>query len=806
MFVLLVLVAVVILCAQSAAAKYTTWEQLFGATNINAAGGNGGLTVGISARGELTALHWPNPSYYDHLNYLTVNTDDVRELPYFGALPSMGAFFGLVVQQGDDVFVTWLRDKPWTVQQHYLNPRCDVIVTDYAHAELGLVVHTEVFVATTDDALLWRIELSEQSRADIVVRQVLFYENLSPSMVKTPYIPLDGWAFDIFADYAALYDQTSSALVHLRPQDLPYGELTPLMRNETLSLSQVQQFVDGTVAGWPAGAYLGVTLLDQDFSFQIGEDDAANCEVVETILQNADWDAYGLPDLLGLLPICPADPRRYIASWLNWQYRPPSAWTDAADGVLSGSPAAGVQADGALAFDLVDNGATVVIAAAETLSALRENFARVRERSYDDHRNDNLAYWQAWTAGAIMPDTDDERIRNFALRALISIKTAQDRLSGNIVASIATQPPYTYDWPRDSAFINYVLDMAGFTQAVTLHNRTYVNYQRKQPLPFDMAPAGSYQMNYDAAGRPGGPIYFEIDNTGLITWSYVNHYYWLQAKQDPEATAYLQTVYPAIALAADGLTECKDEETGLQCLAFEDDNFEQTQTIHGASAVYAGLQAAMQAGRIVGEDEDKVQSWETRAEELRAAAIEHFWNEEEGRFIGSYKGEIWSIFPAGMLEPGDPMANSQVDYLLSWAREEMSGDKGFLRYTALAFVSLGWYYRQTGDEEGLAGLREMISEFLHWIPTEDTLHLGEVAVLYDFDNDGFYETAVNEVCLPHVWNQALNYLAAVLAYGGTPLTDDDDDTGDNDDDDTNDEYDDTDHGDADDDDDNGCGC
>src|SRR5262249_8135926 len=51
-------------------------EMQLGATNINAALGNGGLTAAYSQCGELTVLKWPGPSFYDQLDYLTSNASD----------------------------------------------------------------------------------------------------------------------------------------------------------------------------------------------------------------------------------------------------------------------------------------------------------------------------------------------------------------------------------------------------------------------------------------------------------------------------------------------------------------------------------------------------------------------------------------------------------------------------------------------------------------------------------------------------------------------------------------------------------
>ena len=69
------------------------------------------------------------------------------------------------------------------------------------------------------------------------------------------------------------------------------------------------------------------------------------------------------------------------------------------------------------------------------------------------------------------PDpSDNEKLIAVSKRALINTFIALDKRSGAIVASITTQPPYGEDWPRDGAFINYALDLAGLHDLVRKRN------------------------------------------------------------------------------------------------------------------------------------------------------------------------------------------------------------------------------------------------------------------------------------------------------------------------------------------------
>src|SRR4051812_8606084 len=67
------------------------FEHIFGATDVNAAIGNGGATAGFSAQGELTVLRWPSPSYFQHVNFKSSPDKGARAEPHFGAADNQGS-------------------------------------------------------------------------------------------------------------------------------------------------------------------------------------------------------------------------------------------------------------------------------------------------------------------------------------------------------------------------------------------------------------------------------------------------------------------------------------------------------------------------------------------------------------------------------------------------------------------------------------------------------------------------------------------------------------------------------------------
>src|SRR5258706_11713154 len=92
-------------------------EHIFGASNINAVAGHGGLTGGISRDGDGTELTWPSPSCCDQLMYVASNAFNARALPHYGALEGMGGTFAIVIDDAGRSQVHWLHDAEWHVDQ-----------------------------------------------------------------------------------------------------------------------------------------------------------------------------------------------------------------------------------------------------------------------------------------------------------------------------------------------------------------------------------------------------------------------------------------------------------------------------------------------------------------------------------------------------------------------------------------------------------------------------------------------------------------------------------------------------------------
>ncbi|TMA39954.1 MAG: hypothetical protein E6J79_01550 [Deltaproteobacteria bacterium] len=782
------------------------YELQFGATNVNGVLGNGALTAAFSRCGELTVFKWPGPSYYNQLAYLTDNAPDVRTNPHLGALDGMGAFPGLFYQTASGTGFTWLRDDAWSHAQRYSADDSDVLVTDMVNPALGLAVTAWNFILPDRNVLVNHYVVTRDPGSPVRRATLVFYTNFSPSLARLPFFPIADWGLDFENDYAVAYDEHERALLHFMPTSAAayphdFSLVNPLLQNPPARRKSLQRAVNRLVAGLgEPGVYIAVGARRRDHGYQCGFDDAATCPH-QSAIADRTITAFNLPPLFDALArnafecdhvVTDAQGQLGACRAVNhWAYTADSAYTDAADGTLGRSPIAACQANAALArrlaFRLGTATATFYVAAGgarnEAYSLLRG--ARAPGTSPEAQRAATEAWWTNYVAPAHLPDTDDAEVQTFAKRSLIVMRTATDAASGAIVASVDSEPPYGEDWPRDGSFINYALDLAGYTDVVSRHNRFYARVQRKVPAPWSVlysfppcdpahpvypncVPAGTYETNYyadPAAIEPGDPVSFEIDEAGLGVWTMWDHYRYIT---DPvAAAAYLADVCPSIELGADNLAACKDASNNLQCMANEDDNIPVTQGLQGAETVLLALRDAIAAGPACGFDAPRVAGWETRAAELEQAIRDNFF---VATAPAHYEGgrPAWLLWPVGFFAPGDPVALSHAEFLKARAIDPiLTRTAPVGAYNTEELLARAQLFRQLGDAAGLADTQDQVRFFIHELTTPGTHHISEAyaRVNLDLNGDGILPDYQPQNDAPHVWEHAYLYAAAMVAFG-----------------------------------------
>jgi len=778
-------------------------EYIFGATNVNAITGHGRMSLGVSEDGDVTVLTWPSPSYSDQIAYVSSNALDARTLPRLGAEEGMGVFNGLVVERAGDRSLTWLRDEgTWDTTQGYGPDDGANVHTVHRSDALGLTV--TVVDAVDPDADVWvrQVRVERDPGADVEAAWLMTYANLSPvpPQSRIPELPMADWAYDGRNDFAAVFDPDARAVVHFHPGDQRIlDEPTDLLGSTVVDFGPVG---DALAAGAPDEATLRAIVAGLDETFapgvtlqletvpladqvQIGFDATPTCAAVDALADNVlelpvRWPDFELPldpSVLDALR-CPTDATP-PAEAMRWTHVAQDALADAADGELSGSPIAADEVNEALRTPLVFDAdvaqASVVLSAGATLAQARAARAAADPETTADRADAAVV---SWIDARRLPESSPARVRQVARRSLINLRVGTDAVTGAVVASISRQPPYGLDWPRDGAFFNVALDVSGQPALVRRRAALYGEWQRDAPVAPTLFvdpdpppppgggrardyPADAWEMNYYADGEVGGLFRFEIDNTAFALWTVVAHAGW---EDDPEG--YLRERWDTIARAADLLARWRDPETGLHWPAQEDDHAAYTQTLNGAVPVFAGLEIAARAARLLGEDEAVVR-WGRRAAEVRDGITTHLYDPDAMRFVrdvgaaaspevsGPTGTTAWLVWPARVLPPDDPRVRSQLLSDLSFIEPQIAletdGGQYFMKNTVSFALTLG-------REDTYAGpLADRLLQIADEHAT-DTAHFGECMRTVD---DGGARRASQRVANPHLWEGTLFYLTAM---------------------------------------------
>ena len=379
-----------------------------------------------------------------------------------------------------------------------------------------------------------------------------------------------------------------------------------------------------------------------------------------------------------------------------WVWTPDSAWDAVATSVSAaqsvGSPIAGCDANATCAWELaleppgtfevatVD----VFLAAAGTWATASATLEQARAEGFDAALTRTDAANAAWLDGLALPvgfGTDDEdEVIAFAKRWALSVRQGTDRDTGAIVASIATQPTYHQDWPRDSAFFDFALDVSGLFDQVSHHQAFVDMTQNKRAVlggtedaPTLGSPPGAWLMHFYADGTPATLLVnrFEIDQVGLSLWNFWSHGLFAPNESKArdvlaarwEATkaganllaACVQDDHPAALVTADRVPDgypdwwpvyedllagtvpdaaarsaaiaANQWEALRPCNAVEDDALISSVSIYSTHVTRLGLLSAVRTARALCIDDPVVDYWEARAHELGAVAFKLYYSE-----------------------------------------------------------------------------------------------------------------------------------------------------------------------------------
>jgi hypothetical protein len=810
----LVLAAALLFASTASADDHIPYEPAFiemglGATNIETTVGNGGVTAGVSRDGDLTMISWPSPSYFDHLHYVTTNAPDARLRPRFGATEDMGAFAGIAfVRDGEtDLETSFFRDDDWQIEPGFLGEDVGIIETRFQNDALGLTVRQLDMVPYDNDVFLRRFIVERATDSPVDTASIVAYSNFAPNLSKLPQLPLLDALLDHKNDFLAVWQDQVEAIMHFQPADTgiasgyltliepierDFGPLGDLLQDAEPDPTQIDALAADLDAHYAEGVYIATSSVPAPTEFQVGEAPTDTCATIDELADNVISLQERFPGKS--LPAPPAaadmvrcndyDPIEYPRQQNGWTYSARDALAAAKDGTLDGNRLAGGQTNAAikipLDFQTDQAEATLVYAFGATAEQAHDELDWARSQDIAAVQDDIASRDRDFVDGLWIPDEITGRMRAFMKRTFLNMRVGTDRETGAIVASVSRQPSYQLDWPRDGAFFNIALDLAGQHELVTKRMQFYSDTIRdsparptlllNEPVPGwpddpdeDYFPADSWEMNYYADGMTGGNIRLEIDNTALLVWAYVYHVGHLdgQARDD-----YIDQAWPTVKRAAEWLHYWRDPETGLNWWANEDDHMAYTQGLQGSSTTYGALVSAARLATHLGED-DLADKWLHRAGELKAATVEHMYVDGEG-FRGHPDPDEpgagsphWLSWPTHMFPRDDerfmPQILSGLDKHVADVRGETAGGQ----YPTKVAISAALVLPDGADRDKAWEIAERLATE---IANPESHTLGEHYSSADYSGDGTTDGWVNSVSTPHLWSMALVYLTAVAYH------------------------------------------
>jgi oligosaccharide amylase len=349
-------------------------------------------------------------------------------------------------------------------------------------------------------------------------------------------------------------------------------------------------------------------------------------------------------------------------------------WKDAEDGKLSKNPIEHGSVDSTIAFSLPigsrrSKEVTYWIAVGETLKDVVALNQYVLDKTPAHLEETTRDYWYAWlNKRRFTFDGLDSAVTELFKRSLLIIRSHVDN-RGSIIASADGETlqhgrdTYSYMWPRDAAFVALSLDQAGYfhigERFYTFCNETITT---EGFLLHKYNPDRSFGSSWHPWIWEGEPrMAIQEDETALPLYTLWEHYV---VTKDLE---FIENIYNSfIKKAADFLVSYRDQHNRLPLPSYDLWEERYAISLFTVASVHGALNAAGQFAKLLGKEVES-QRYMRVAEEVRAAAIAHFYNEEtkvfstrlypeNGKLIHDDSMDAstpYSIFRFGLLPPDD---------------------------------------------------------------------------------------------------------------------------------------------------------
>lgn len=616
--------------------------EAFGPVDCGDAIGNGRLTASFSFTGRVASIHWPSPGYYDQITY-SMKT---------------GATDRLFVPEGHGLcWATRSQDGfEWEVMESIEEGMLHTAQAGrYAYPQAGDQpgrlagggrTGTPLFFIHGDrDILVARFRPESTPHPS----RIYWFANFTPCTRLIPEAPVGDSTFDYANDFAVFTPDNGRTIVHFRPLDLRGADWDEARRLALLggNAPEWQEFDEGVWIAQspdtpPTAFQCGVS----------GTNSSAFRQVNSGILQK-QTAAVGDCD---------------------------SAFEFACNPTPEGEEIAPV---------------TVFIAFGKTLGEAIQALDYARQSGYDTlleeatlRHADNLNPTQNAT--------------NSSGQWLDVLLTCMDRETGALVRMPLASPPLHVDIPRHGVMGAYALSVAGRHERVRKRIDFYLNALRTESSPG--RPAGSLPAALYTNGEEAAPhTILDVEAVGWVLWLCQHH---SENLDSPQRSAFIETSWPKIELAAEFLASWADPRTGLPRTAFNPQTLRDDQSPGLAIHTFMGLDSALALAALKGQERPE---WRKRMQELenviRARYLdddgfwhlerpERFWNIDlvppsHPRWLPALQQSLKSLaiketppetaseilFGAAMLSPSHTAIRDEIRAILEEMRHVSAGSE-----------------------------------------------------------------------------------------------------------------------------------
>ncbi len=372
---------------------------------------------------------------------------------------------------------------------------------------------------------------------------------------------------------------------------------------------------------------------------------------------------------------------------------------DCEDGSLGKNPIA--QGSVASALSIASKDFYYFIVAGPDHEVVRQRMAELKAHP-DFHMNKTTMYWDEITSDRWLSDS--------LAKTSLAVLLGHVGDNGAIPASLDTSilkfnlDTYAYTWPRDASLVASVINMAGYWA----FTRKYFSFAFRL-----FNPEGYLYQKFNADGTMGSTwhawtvrsdtsLNFQEDEVATLIYTFWDYF---TGSRDYDL---LKEVYDTLARAADFMTKFRDPVLKLPLESY--DLWEEKLGVHTytVASVVAGLRAASQFARILG-DAPHATTWGKAADEVAWALKNYMFNPATQAFYKTVhvnNGKIVSTDPTidssilgiinfKVIDPKDPMAESSVAKVVEKLWVKSSG--GLARYEN------DQYQRIAGDYTGKPG-------------------------------------------------------------------------------------------------------